>query len=672
MNTRADILVEDSVAYVAPNAGTAIEDGVAHIALNAGPTGRLDRTVLKQIETALASVADIEGVEIVFLSAKSGFPSGLTDPRAGGDDIDNLLAKTCNILEAFPKPIVAVLTGVVVGGGAELALACHYRLAHRVTRLGFPNARLGLVPNAGATQRLPRLIGAQAAIDLLIGGHLMNVCEPSLRGLVDLVFDDKPYAAVLRFAKHLRTAGAQPRPTSQIRSGFANASDYQKTINAAKTAPQSTHDSAGVHILSALEAALVLPIDVGLTFEQAAYEDCSETPHSRAATHIFLAEQTASAYALRRNLPEIKTIAVLGGGPFASQLVLSALDAGVRVNWAIKDPNQKRDSVDHVRHMLQDGVSKGRISAAKAEQCQSGLNCDDGPNLFKDVDVALRAARGQRGVTISTELPVIHCLPGPDPHIAMRFGPTHLSSRLVEIVLGPQGHNTEQSMALSLAKRLNLFAIPQRSYGLCLSDRLRYAQWRAADALVDLGQSPYTIDAAMRDWGIDTPPYLSADHTGLGAIAKQDRNADSTNWSAVLMQQGRVGLGSSGGFYAYDSAMQPATAGTVLDIINAMRDPAADMPKSHIQRLILGAMANEAVRALRDTQIERASDVDVVSVYAGLLPRWSGGLLHSATVEGLFQISHAMSALKHPDAAFWKPDPVMKDLIKNGRGFDFL
>jgi 3-hydroxyacyl-CoA dehydrogenase len=672
MNTRADIRVEESVAYVAPSPDIAIEDGVAHIALNPSHFERLDRSVLQQIETALSCLANVESVEIVVLSAKSGFPSGLTDPRGGGDDTDNLLAKVCNTLDAFPKPIVAVLTGTVVGGGAELALACHYRLAHRGTRFGFPNARLGLVPNAGATQRLPRLIGAKPTLDLLLGGQLMAVTDPALRGLADMFFDDKPFEAVLRFAQHLGTAGAQPRPTSQIRSGFANAQDYQNAIRTARKALEGSRESAATHIVSAVEAALVLPIGAGLAFEQATYEDCCATPNSRAATHIFLAEQHARTYLRRRDLPAIKTIAVLGGGPFASQLVLSALDAGVRVNWAIKDPNQKRDSVGYVDNVLRDGVSKGHISALKAEQCQNALNSDTGSDPFKDASIALRAARGQRGAAIPAELPIVHCLPGADPRLAMRFGPTHLTPQLVEIVLGPQGEHTQQRMALSLAKRLNLLAIPQRANGLCLSDRLRHAQWRAADALVDLGQSPYTIDAAMRDWGFDTSPYLSADHTGLGAIAKHERHTDCTNWAGVLVKQGRVGFGSSGGFYSYNAENQHATDETVLEIINARRAPAGEMPAARIHRLILGAMANEAARALRESQVECAADVDVVSVYAGLLPHWSGGLLHSATAEGLFQISHTMSALKHPDTEFWKPDPVMTDLIKNGRGFDFL
>lgn len=657
MTTQADILVDD---------------GVAHIALNAGRAARLSQSIIRQIDTALATVRADDTVDIVVLSGKSGFPSGLTEPQAGGDDPDNTLSRLCRTIETFPKPVVTVLTGSVIGGGAELALACHYRIAQSETRIGFPHVRLGLIPHAGATQRLPRLVGAEATLELLLGGHILPMTSPMLTGLLDHVFDTNPFEAVIAFTQALRAKGATPRPTEEIRSGFANAQGFLAALAKAKTKFEASHVSAVSHILFAVEAALVLPMDAGLAFEDAAFEDCCEAPDAHALTHLFHAENSAAARARRSDLPQITTLAVLGGGPFASQIVVAALDAGLHVNWAIKDAAQQRDSVGRVRAMLQDGVTKGRITAAQAEQYSNALRLGDAAEMTGDADLALRAAQGQRNLHLPPELLVAHCLPGTDPRLSLRLGPAQMHPRLAEIVLGPESRNTDVQTVLALARRLTLLPIVQRSADDCLSDRLRRAQWRAADALVDLGQSPYAIDAALRDWGMETPPYRAADLAGLGTVARQERHASGSNWSGVLMQQGRMTVDGSGGFYLALDDGHVVEDKAVPGLLDALRTPQPALHKSAITRLMLGALANEAVRAVLDGSVDRASDVDVVSVLAGLVPRWRGGLLHAAHAGGLLQITRAMTDLGHPDTDFWTPHPVFADLIKNGVGFDSL
>ena len=383
-----------------------------------------------------------------------------------------------------------------------------------------------------------------------------------------------------------------------------------------------------------------------------------------------MAEQVAAEHTKRPDLPPMSSVAVLGGGPYASQIVLSAFDGGLRVNWVIKDEAQRRNSLGHVQSILQNAVRNGRISATSADRFRDALSCSGEAAIVEGSDFVLRAARGQRGVPLPADVPLAHCLPGTDPRLALQFAFISGQTRLVEIVLGPDGQHTDLRAALRLAKQLKLIAIPQKAGGPCLSERVRHAQWRAADALVDRGQSPYTIDAAMAAWGIETPPFAAADQAGLTTVARHDRHADCMNWARVLSDAGRSGMGETGGFYAYDAARTASQDEAVTDLINKIREPEPDMPAAHIQRLIVGAMANEAARALREKQIDHASDVDVVSVYTGLVPRSRGGLLHAAMAEGLLKISHAMTSMKHLDVEFWTPEPVFTDLIKNGRGFD--
>lgn len=648
-----------------------VEQGVAHVALNAGPSARLTVPVLQQIDDALRWAEAEDAVEIVVLSGKgAGFPSGLTEPDAGGDDRDNRLSDLCRRIERFGKPVIAVLTGAVVGGGAELALACHYRLVHKEARIGFPNARLGLVPRAGATQRLPRLVGAEASLDLLLGGHLLPLSTPRLAPLADQVFDDGRYEAIVAFVAALRAEGARPRPTAEIRTGFADGPAFQAAVNDARHKLDPKHDVAAAKILASIEAALVLPFDAGLAFEEAAAEDCAETPEAKALSHVFHAEQTAGAQTRRADLGAIRSIAVLGPGSVASQIVVAALDAGVGVNWVIRDPEQRRDATAHVQALLQEGVLKGRIGADRAAQCLAALKSGDSPQMLDGVDMALRAARGQRGVHVPPNVPLAHCLTGSDPRLAMRFAPVTPGTRLVEVILGPDGTDADLRSALGLARKLNTLAIVERSSGPSLQDRLTGALWRAADALVDLGQSPFALDTALRDWGMALPPYALADHVGLELVGRQDRSDGARNWSSVLAGLGRSGGLGSPGFYLHPKNGKPTADPKLLSHINDMRPPKPDMPALTIRRLLFGAMANEGAKALRESMVHQASDIDLVSILTGLLPRWSGGVMHHACVKGLLQITRAMADLPHPDRAFWTPDPVFAELIKNGRTFD--
>lgn len=649
-----------------------VTDGVAQIALTAGPSARLTVATLMALGAALDHLTRDETAQVIVLRGKGTvFPSGITVPQGGGDDRDNLLSDLCRRIELCPKPVIIVLTGAVVGAGVELALAAHYRLTHRQTRIGFPNARLGLVPSAGATQRLPRLIGAEAALDLLIGGALMPVSAPKLAPLADMLFDDAPDDALGRYVTDLRSAGAKPRPTADLRTGFADASAYQAAINRTRTAIDTSPEVAPRKILAAIEAAMLLPIDAGLAFEAAAAEDCADTEQSKALSHLFHAEQRVTAQIRRNDLPDISAIGVLGGSAIASQIVLAALDTGVTVHWFIKDPAQQRDAVGHVRSVLQQAVQTGRMSSERAQRGLQTLRHGDAPDVLEGVQIVLRATRGQRGAPVPEGITVAHCLPGTDPHLSLQFAAPAATSRLVEVILGPEATEDDRRLGLALARRLNKLAVVQTTPDTGLHDRLLQTLWRAADALVDLGQSPYTIDAALRDWGMALPPFELADMAGLDVVSRHLRADGAQNWSGLLLQLGRQGRATGRGFYHH--AGTDATRDAEIEHkINERRAPQSTLPAAQVTRLVIGAMANEGAKALRDGVVPRTAEIDVLSVFAHLVPNWRGGVMHAAGNGGLLATTRAMQTLDHPDRDLWTPDPVFAELIKYGRTFDDL
>ncbi|PRY73328.1 enoyl-CoA hydratase-related protein [Marivita geojedonensis] len=650
-----------------------VEDGVAQIALDAGPGARLTHAGLVALDMALARIAAQDDVRLIVIRGQGPvFPSGITDPLGGGDDRDNLLADLCLRMEQCPKPVVAVLSGAVVGAGVELALAAHYRLIHKNTRIGFPNARLGVVPSAGATQRLPRLVGGEMALEMLLGGALLPITHGKLSLLADDLFDGSADDAIAAFAGRVPLTDIPPRPTAARRDGFADARAYQAAINLARTKAEVSPEVAPKHILAAVEAALVLPIEASLGFEQAAHEDCAKTDQARALSHLFHAEQAVGALVRRSDLPEMSTILVLGGSPIAVQITLAALDAGVTVNWAFKDAEQERGSVAQVRAAVEEAVRAGRYSAERAARSQKLLRHGTPEVMIAGADIALRATRGQRGAPIPPDMPVAHCLPGTDPHLTLHFAPPASRSRLVEVILGPDSSEAHRLAGLALARRMHKLAVVQTTSGPGLHDRLIQTFLRAADALVDLGQSPFAIDAALRDWGMAHPPFELADSLGFSVGAAHARADGAQNWSERLLQTGRQGRANGRGFYRHTEGAAAEPDPEVLNQINQARAPQSDMPADRIVRCVLGAMANEGAKALREGVVPRAGDIDVVSVFSHLVPNWRGGVMHAAGEGGLLATQRAMQSLDHPDRELWTPDPVFAELIKYGRTFDDL
>ncbi|WP_300588045.1 enoyl-CoA hydratase/isomerase family protein [Marivita sp.] len=649
-----------------------VTEGVAQIALTPGPSSRLTVAMLAAINDALTRLSADPETHIIVLRGKGAvFPSGITVPQGGGDDRKNLLSDVCRQIELCPKPVIAVLTGAVVGGGVELALAAHYRLVHRQTRIGFPNARLGLVPSAGATQRLPRLIGADATLDLLIGGALVPLTGEKYASLADAFFDDATDDAIQRFLGDLRAKGAGPRPTADLRTGFADAAAYQAGLNRARTSVDASPEVAPRKILAAVEAAMLLPIDAGLAFEEAAAEDCADTEQSKALSHLFHAEQKVAAQVRRNDLPDISTIGVLGGSAIAGQIVLAALEVGLGVRWFIKDPDQLRDAVGHVRHVLQQAVQTGRLTNERMQRSLEALRFGDAQDLLQDTQIVLRATRGQRGAPVPAGSVIAHCLPGVDARLSLQFAAPAATARLVEVILGPEATEDHRRLGLSLARRMNKMAIVQTTPGTGIHDRLLQALWRAADALVDLGQSPYTIDAALRDWGMLHPPYELADRIGLDVVSRHPRAGGGQNWSGFLLQLDRQGRATGRGFY-HHGPDAPTRDAELQHKINERRAPQSNLPTDQIRRLVIGAVANAGAKALRETVVPRTAEIDVLSVFAHLVPTWRGGIMHAVGAEGLLKTTREMDALDHPDKELWTPDPVFAELIKYGRSFDDL
>ena len=656
--------------------GYSVDHGVVRIGIRNPPVNALVRDVRAALLAALDRAFAEDGAVAILLQGEGpGFATGADLSEADGGADAPTMAALCARVEASPLPVVAALHGTVMGAGVELALAAHYRVADADTRIGFPEVRLGLMPSAGATQRLPRLVGAGAARDLMLSGRLFSTDAPPAEALADLVVAEDARAGAAQFVEALLEDGGAVRPTSGIRRGFSDPKAYGHAVAKRREALARAPELAPREIVAAVEAANLLPFEAGLAFEADAAQTCRESAQSHALRAAFVAEHRARRLDLPADapLPELTRIAVLGGGPLAVQLVFAALLCGLAVNWGTRDPAALRDGVPRLRKLFDGFVRRGAMSEDDALDRLADLRIGDSVAMTGGVEVIVHAARGQGDVPAPDGIPRLSAVSGMVRQVGLRFAPPIHAARLIEVIVGPSASPEQIVAARAVARALDKIPVRVHAPGETVAGRLQAACQRAADALVDLGQHPYEIDRALREWGWHRPPFLASDRRGLPDLAARPRAEGARNWCDVMVGHDRPGRAGGAGFYLWEGTPPvPSEDPGLTALLEAERPAARPLSPDQTRRLVLGAMANEGARMLASGMVLRPSDIDVVATLGLGLPRWRGGPMHLVGVYGLLSVCRAMEGLDHPDTAFWTPQPVFGALIKNGRSFEAM
>lgn len=650
-------------------------DGTAIISVSHPPVNALAQQVRAALISVFAqadSAADVQ--EIVLLGEGATFPAGgelaeLDSPAALAEPH---LRDLCSLVENSEKPVVAALHGTVFGGGMELALAAHYRLAQRGTRLGLPELKLGLVPGGGATQRLPRLVGAPLAFKMLLDCAVFVVDRAPGQSLVDGLCDGDLKQAALQFCQKLRKEAAGPRRLSDLRSGFDDMPTYQGAVSDRRAAVKAGDEAAG-RIIDLVEAAPLLPFEIGLNMEEEAHETSLSSDAAKALRHSFLAEHRA-----RRSpapvpnqdatAPEIKVVAVLGAGPLAMQITVTALNAGLGVHWGAHEQGPLQEGCKQIREIFENGIKKGGLTREVADQRLARLKTGESAEMVEGADMILHAARGQGNVPAPRHMVRAVAMAAPVDTLGLRFAPPVFATKLLEIVQGPNCTPHQLAAAQALAKVLGKVPVVVRSTGESIAGRISAALQRAADGMIDLGANPYDIDAATLAWGWSKPPFQTRDTLGLEALATAPRGEGAQNWSAQLVELGRKGWVSGAGFYDWGDG-GAVKSDAVPRLLNGTRAP-KDWAQEDLQHLLLAALANEGTRLLIEGMANRAADIDLVSLLALDFPKEHGGIMKSASQIGLFKLFKLLERVRHPDRAFWQPTALWPDLVKNGRSFD--
>jgi 3-hydroxyacyl-CoA dehydrogenase len=666
------------------------------------------RGLLAAIE---AADADPAVAAVLLVGAGRNFIGGADIREFGKPPLAPALPEVCNRIEACSKPVVVAIHGPALGGGLEIALAAHYRIALPAARLGLPEVQLGLLPGAGGTQRTPRLIGAKAALELMLSGRHSGAAEALKLGLVDRAGQgDDPLAEGLAYTRELLDSAAPVRRTRDA-AALAQREVHAADIEAlrAETAKKARGLFSPLKIVEAVQAAVDLPFDAGLALERKLFLECLESPQRAGLVHAFFAErEVLKAPETRAAKPRaIDSVGVVGGGTMGAGITVAALDAGLPVTMIERDEASLARGRAHVEKVYDGLVAKGRMTADAKAAVMARWNGSTAYDALAEADLVIEAVFEDMAVkqAVFAELDRV-CKPGavlatntsyldidqiaasisrPADVVGLHFFSPANIMKLLEIVVPAQVAPDVVATAFELAKKLR--KTPVRA-GVCdgfIGNRILAVYRLAADHMMEDGASPYQIDKAVRDFGYPIGPYQMSDLAGgdIGwatrkrRAATRDPRARYVQIADRVCERGWFGQKTGRGYYVYaDGARSGTPDPEVAAIIDAERERAGITPRSfsddEIMRRYMAAMINEGANVVHQKIALRPLDVDVTFVHGYGFPRHRGGPMKYADSVGLATILADIREFAKDDALFWQPSPLLVDLVERGADFASL
>lgn len=605
-------------------------------------------------------------------------------------------------IEDCARPVVCAIQGACLGEGLELALAAHYRIAAPDARLGLPQVKLGLVPGAGGTQRLPRLIGVEAALELCWRGEPVSAQAALELGLIDAVLPGDLMTEALGWVRGLLGRGAGPRRTRDRAVAPFDPAVFEAARAAAARAMRG--QAAPLKAIDAVEAATRLAFDEGLEFEGELARACLRSDQSRTLIYAFRSERAA------RKIPglapdafreEIRRAAVVGAGTMGGGIAMAFANAGIPV--VIRDASAEalERGLEAIRNNYSVSVRRGRLSAQEAGERlgliqpridYSGFEEADiiveavfedlelKKRVFAELDEAARPGAILASNTSSLDIDQMAAVTRrPDRVLGLHFfNPAHVM-RLLEIVRGAATSPDTLAAALALARRLGKVAVV---VGNCLGfvgNRMFEQYRREAQFLVEEGASPRQVDEALRAFGMAMGPLATGDLVGLDVAYRirklfEARMPPGTRRPLIedkLYAMGRLGQKTGAGWYRYSSARVAEDDPEVERLIEETRREAGlglrqFTPQEIVERTVF-ALVNEGARILEEGIASRASDIDVVWLHGFGFPAWRGGPLWYASSLGLPYVIERLAEFERTVGPHWAPAPLLGNLARQGR-----
>ena len=687
-------------------------DGVAVLTLNNPPVNGLSFAMRAALgDCVMEALADESITAIVVAGAGRMFCGGADirefghPPPPGAASLPAVLDE----LEASRKPVVAAIHGVAAGGGLELALACHVRLVASGTRLGLPEVTLGIVPGAGGTQRLPRLIGVEAALEVIVGGKLLPADRAVALGIADELAEGAvPDAAIAR-ARQLAANGAPLRRTSALDERLAEARAHPEAFDAfrKKMAKRARGFDAPYACVECIEAAVALPLAAGMSRERQIFERLRASDQSAAQRHAFFAEREATKIpdVPRETQPlAIRQAAVIGCGTMGGGIAMTFANAGIPVTVVDVSEAALDKGLAVVANNYAATVSKGRLSQAQMDErlaCITGSvgyedargadivveavfeRMDLKQEVFRQLDAVCKPDAVLATNTSTLDVNEIAAVTSrPQSVIGTHFFSPANVMRLMENVRGQHSSARTIATVMQLAKRLGKVGV---LVGVCdgfVGNRLLAPYLREAEFLLEEGALPQQIDRVIYEFGLPMGPFQMSDLAGndVSWFIRQRQAATRPphlRYSVVadrICEQGRFGQKTGAGWYRYEPGNRTPVPDPIVESVIAEAAAEAGITRrtisdDEIVPRCLYPLVNEGAKILDEGIALRASDIDVVWMHGYGFPRYRGGPMFWADLVGLRTIYDAMSRLYDEHGEWLEPAPLLKRLAEQGKGF---
>lgn len=609
-------------------------------------------------------------------------------------------------IEACAKPVVVALHGTALGGGFELALASHYRIAERAARMGLPEVKVGLIPGAGGTQRLPRLIGVPEAARWITTGELVGAERALELGVIDEIADGDLMDKAVAAAQRLSGPTVAPRRTGSLRTPAFHESELAAIEQATLAkAPALLAPSVAI---DAIRGASNLSLSSGLEHERELFSRLRSSPQAAALQHAFFAERSVAKVdqIVRSTRPRsIERVAVVGAGTMGSGIAMCFANAGIPAQLLETDARALELGMDRIRRDYASAAARGLVSGPEVDRrialirpTFSYANLSDSDlileavfedlNVKREVFAAIdRAARPGAILASNTsylDIAEIGSHTGrPAEVVGMHFfSPAHIM-RLLEVVRSNETADDVIATAMSLGKTLGKVAVLVKGSDGFVGNRMLAQRTRETHFLVEEGATPQQVDRVLVEFGFAMGPFAVADLAGLD-IGWRNRKArahlrragerDCTLLDKIC-EAGRLGQKTGAGWYRYTPGSRVGVVDPVIERLILEHSEHAGIRRRAIgdeeilQRCIY-SMVNEAARILEEGVVAGPADVDVVWLHGYGFPRWRGGPLYYADQVGLGEVLHAIRNLRDRlGGEYWCPAPLLEDLVSATRGF---
>lgn len=684
-----------------------IHGAIAVVTIDNPPVNALSQSVRQGLVEAMdAAEDDVQSDAIVIICDGRTFIAGADIREFGKTPERPYLTDVVQRLEDSKKPVIAAIHGTALGGGLEVALGCHYRIAAQSAHLGLPEVKLGLLPGATGTQRLPRLAGVERALDMMLSGNPVDATQALEAGIVDRVTDNDDLLAVsIDFAMEM--VGQEPRRIRDLPAPESNPEVFAAVRK--KIAARSRGLLSPEKIIQCVEAATQLDFKAACEVERKLFLECLGSPQSDGLRHAFFAERAVGKIpGLAKDTPlrDIRKIAVLGAGTMGAGIAYNCLASGFVVHLVDNDTAGLERGNELIQELFAGGVTRGKVSESEARggiaRLTTGTTFDDVADadlvieaVFEDMaikkevfakldDVCKENAILASNTSTLDVDEIANVTKRPQDVIGLHFfSPAHIM-RLLEIVRGEKTASDVIATSLALAKRLRKIGVVVGNCFGFVGNRMLYSYGRENQMLLLEGASPEYIDKTLVDWGMAMGPNAVGDLAGLDVgykarHARTDLPDDPRFYriSDMLVEQGRFGRKTGRGTYLYESGTStPMPDPVVQDMINAeaarlgveQREIAA---QEIIDRCIFGLVL-EGARILEDGIATRSSDIDVIWTNGYGFPRYRGGPMHYADSIGLDRVYEAICEFRDRfGAQYWQPPELLITLAReNGRFSD--